>query len=78
MLRKVSEEIIGKINYFMIYQVFDCSFPLKKNPLLLLQGVLVIFKEILHVKLLSIYVPDRVKLNHPLFWGQSGSSVQQH
>lgn len=69
MLRKVSEEIIGKINYFMIYQAFDCSFlQKKKNPLLHLQGVLVIFKDMLHLKLLNIYVPDSLDLS-PLFGG---------
>ena len=26
MLREVSAEIISKINYFMIHQVFNCSF----------------------------------------------------
>lgn len=38
MLRKVSEEIIGKINYFMIYQAFDCSFLQKKKSFITLTG----------------------------------------
>ena len=69
MLRKVSAEIISKINYFMIYQVFNCSFAVFFffNSSLLLQRVLGILKERMNLcpKLLNIYVPDKVEISTP-------------
>lgn len=71
MLRKVSAEIISKINYFMIHQVFNCSFVVcfffLSNSSLLLQRVLGILKEKMNLcpKLLNIYVPDKVEILTP-------------